>query len=296
MVMLMAVTSVAGERGGKDGGEKRTSGSDTTPSESGEADGGGEAVPTLECPEKPAKAKAARKLAGRLFSAAESAYVEKRHVEALKKFLCSMSIVAHENTVTNIEKAVGGVSEDEKALALLKEYLARAPDDELTSRIERMAGDLEKKIEKEKAAQSEPVCPEPEPVTKPCPEAKPPLASLAEKRAFKIMKITGWTEVGVGAATFVAAIILQGMAAAAKNKAEEASNYDIFLEQKQKNKVFQVSASTAFVTGVVLAGAGVTHLYFLNRQKGESGAPSPEAGVELSLVPGVGWLGVEGKF
>ena len=258
----------------------------------------------LSCPDKPDREAKARKLAGSLFADAEEAYESGRYQQSLMLFLCSMNMVEHPNTVINIEKTLNKFEDQATALPLLREYIALAPEGELTEKI----STIEKRIDDAVRRAAEPVCdcPEPKPVKIECPtegddgcdEAKAETTS-----AKRILQITGWADVGLGAGAFITAIVLQGLAGSHKNQAQNAETYDEFLDAKDKKRSFQISATTMFLTSALLAGTGLVHLFLLSREhKTKSSETTPprdadKAGkAKISLVPGPAYLGIEGFF
>jgi hypothetical protein len=269
----------------------------------------GETPTTLSCPEKPAVEGKARRLAGTLFGEAETAFDNGLYLKSLEQFLCSMVMVEHPNTVINIEKTLTNLKDKATALPLLRDYVAKVPNGELTENLVAIADRIEKEIQQEKAAHTECNCPEPVTVPVTCPEA--PTCDKEQRhaeRADRILSTTGWADVGVGAAAFVSAIVLQGLAASEKNRAQNADTYDIFLDAEKKNRSFQIAATTMFITSALLAATGLTHLFLLSSsQKKDAVAATPKTGdtpnedVQLekpsvSLVPGPTFFGIKGTF
>ena len=103
-------------------------------------------------------------------------------------------------------------------------------------------------------------------------------------------------EIGVGSAVFIAAIILQATAVAAKNDAASASRYDAFLDEKEKYRTLQVGAIGMFITGIVVASVGVTHLYLAKRHENGGILSRKDRSAPVTLVARPGWLALEGRF
>lgn len=258
----------------------------------------------LSCPAKPDREARARKLAGTLFSDAEEAYEAGEYIQSLSLFLCSMTMVEHPNTVINIEKTLNKFEDQTAALPLLHHYNTLMPDGELT---EKIVG-IENRIAATKK-EPEPVCecPEPEPVKVECPTIDKEAcdkATAEAKSVKRILQITGWTDVGLGAGAFITAIVLQGLAGSNKNRAQNAETYDEFLDAKDKRHSFQIGATTMFVTSALLAGTGLVHLFLLSAErkskpsKSNSGKDTGKGDKKpkISLVPGPAYLGVKGFF
>lgn len=258
----------------------------------------------LSCPTKPNREAKARKLAGTLFADAEEAYEAGDYLRSLSLFLCSMNMVEHPNTVINIEKTLNKFEDQAAALPLFRHYIRMMPDGELTEKI----AAIESRIAAMKK-ETEPICdcPKPEPLKVECPIVDKEACDRATadaKSAKRILRITGWTDVGLGAGAFIAAIVLQGLAGSNKNRAQNAETYDEFLDAKDKRRSFQVGATTMFVTSALLAGTGIVHLFLLSKEqktglfKSDSGkdAGKNDKKPKVSVVPGPAYLGVEGFF
>ena len=262
----------------------------------------GDTSAAFTCPERPDKEPKARKLAGTFFSEAEEAYSQEDYEEALAKFCCSLVMVEHPNTIINIEKTLDQLTTPEKMLSVLKTTLKQLSESELRSKIEQIAAELEGKVAAA-AIENTPKCPvveAPPAVSCPSPEL-PAVEADFRKRAHKLMFITGWTGVGIGAASFITAIVFQALAGSAKNRAQETVSYQVFLDERDKNRSFQTAATTAFVGSVLTAGIGVAQLVLLADQqkkydeKKRTLTPQADAPI-ISLMPGFGRLDMEVTF
>ena len=262
----------------------------------------------LSCPEKPAGGEKARKMAGSYFAEAEQSFDNGLYLKALESFLCSMSMIEHENTVINIKKTLGKLPDKKAAVDRLRTYVDQHPKGELTPEIAGLADDIESSLPKEKTETC--VCPPPPPAPV-CPPAEKDCTAEMRgiERAHKILSLTGWLNVSIGAAAFVSAIVLQGIAGAQKNKARNATNYEAFLDAKDKNKSLQIAATSMFVASALVAGTGLVHLLLLHEeqkklaQRAETPKDSKtndvkgtESKPQVSLIPGPTWFGIEGTF
>ena len=260
-----------------------------------------EASAAFSCPERPDKEPKARKLAGTFFTEAEDAYTQEAYEQALEKFCCSLVMVEHENTIINIKKTIDQLAVPEKMLPVLKSTLAQMSNGELKGSVEQIAAALEEKAAAAAEAKK-PKCPEVEPppvVTCPPPELSA-LETDFRERAHKLMIITGWTGVGIGAASFITAIVFQALAGSAKNRAQETVSYQVFLDERDKNRSFQTAATTAFVGSVLTAGIGVAQLVLSAEQQKryheKKHSPTTQAAPRVSLMPGLGRLDMEVTF
>lgn len=265
-------------------------------------------TPLLSCPEKPTDIEKTRKLAGSLFSEAETAFDANLHLKALKRFLCSMMMIEHENTVINIEKTIHKLSDKSDAVPLLRAYAKQASDGIMTGRIISIADGIEEEATRKPTPECD--CPECTSSNLECP---PSLDCSAERagigRVHRILSMTGWIDVSVGAAAFVTAIVLQGIAGAKKNQALSATNYDAFLDAKDRNKSFQIAATSMFIASALVAGTGLAHLLILNieqkklknrlnltKDSQEKDVKKEESKPKVTLLPGPTWFGIEGTF
>ncbi len=254
---------------------------------------------SFACPERPDKVARARKLAGQFFTEAEEFFDNDRYEEALHRFICSMVMVEHPNTVTNIERTLEKVEDKSGALEILKIYSALRPDGEMKAKMDEIIAGVEASIPPAKQEDTAPPCPEVKVVeSPPCPKLSDPKLEIEFKdRALKVLRVGGWTASGIGAASFVTAIVFQAVAGSAKNRAQETASYDVFQDERDKNQKFQVAATSLFVAAALAAGVGVAELVLGGEQQrkykakkakeggGEEGRPSekPKAAVTFAL-------------
>ncbi len=261
------------------------------------------------CPERPEKPAKARKSAGALFSDAEQAFDDENYLQALEKFVCSMVMIEHENTAINIERTLDQIDDKAAALPILQTYTERRPNGELKERMDALIAETEAAVSPPPPKDVQPVCPEAAPApAPPCPPSLAPVLEIeTREHAQRLAAVSGWAGIGVGAATFVTAIVMQALAGSAKNRAQSAVDYDIFLDERDKSRSFQTAATTLFVTGVLTSAVGVVELFVLSKQqnrynakKQKSGDPKDAAPAPLapsvSFNPGVGRLELEVRF
>ena len=267
------------------------------------------------CPEKPADQEIARNLAGSFFSSAERSFKEKRFDDALAKFVCSLRMMDHENTLFNVAHVALFAENKQAALALFRAYVADHPKGRTSREMRKMITQLESEAGSQEPASEAPreeAPPAPEPAEEeqaptgaaaPAPEPKAAGAPEAAEGGkpggpmARYLKIGGWTGVGAGAAALVIGAVLQGVSAAARQDALDARDYGKFVDERDRSSSLQAGAIAGFVIGGVLGGAGAFLLLwdFKPRAEGKS-APGTEKGLELSVVPGASGLLVKGRF
>lgn len=213
----------------------------------------------LMCPKKLTDAEAIKKRAGRLFQKGEMAFKGKKYKMALQRFLCSMYILEHEATITNIERVIAELTNKEQALELIEAYLELNPEGELNSKMKEIQKNLQRGmgIAPAEEPQKETVCPECPPA--PLPVSCPPLPDVAPFEAAhassqKNLKIFGWTTTGVGAASIVAGVVLQVLAVTGTRPASTTNK-------------FQVGAIAGFAAGAITAGIGTAELVIWSKRK-----------------------------
>lgn len=265
--------------------------------------------PSFNCPERPNNPTKARKIAGTMFSEAEEAFDQEVYDKALEKFVCSLVMVEHQNTVINIERTLAEMTDKGRAVEILKSYIAAGhADGETKSKMEELVAASEAAANPQPAAENTTVCPTQETLPpEPCPAPPEPVLEIDFKhRAQKLAFAAGWAGVGVGAASFVTAVVFQALASSAKNQAQSAVDYDVFLDERDKNKTFQTAAATLFISSVLTSAVGVAELFLLSEQQKKyelskhSGTPTPslppQAKPAVSFTPSIGQVGMEVTF
>ena len=96
----------------------------------------------LRCPEV-AENDVPEEVAGKLFSEGETAFKKKRYKKALTKFMCSLQIIDHINTVFNIAQVIPLVKNRRQSLEWLHKYVAEHEDSWTTRELKKVIIKLE---------------------------------------------------------------------------------------------------------------------------------------------------------
>ncbi len=219
----------------------------------------------FNCPQRPDNDAKSRKMAGAFFSEAESAFDDDNYLESLAKFACSLVMAQHENTVINMERTLQKIEDKISTLPILSECADALPEGAIKSKVKEIYSSISETVVPPKKENAPISCPEVEiPKPLPCPvSVKNSLEKEYVEKAHKLLWVTGWTTVGFGAASFIAAVVFQALASSAKNQAEDAVRYEVFLDNRDRNRSFQIAATTLFISGILTAGVGIVDLFVL---------------------------------
>ncbi len=245
------------------------------------------------CPERPADKAIARDLAGDYFVSGERSFKQDLFDEALAKFVCSLRLVEHENTLFNIAHVTNFVKDKEAALQLFYAYVEDHPEGKTAEEIEKIIVELKEMLGKDSAMP--PYGSAGGMTDESLHGSSDQAASDVAKEGIKMSKVVGiatWTGFGVGGASLIVAVILQGVAASAKKEAENATAYNDFLDAKDKYDGLQTGAIAMFVSAGIFGGAGAV-LMLWDKGLLESKTKSD---VTVSLVPGPSGVILEGRF
>jgi hypothetical protein len=243
------------------------------------------------CPQRPASKAIARDLAGDYFISAERAFKKELFNEALAKFMCSLRLVAHQNTLFNIAHVTTFITNKEAALHLFYAYVEDYPRGKTTKEIKKIIVELEEQLGKEGPPTGATGALDDASLQNAEEKAASEVAKQSIKMS-KVVEIATWTSFGVAGASFIVAVILQGVSGAAKNQAENATTYDDFIDAKEKHESLQTGAVAMFVTAGIFGGAGAVLLLW---DKGILKVKT-KSDVELSLSPSPSGVVLEGRF
>ena len=219
----------------------------------------------VQCQEKPKKKTVAQREAGELFGRAERAFSEGKYTKALRRFLCSLYMVEHPATLTNIESVLKEIDNKELSLRILTDYVELNPEGTLTPRIKTWIVELEVALGKLKEKEEKQCTIEaPKPPTEPvCVTCLDDTANRAQFNKYHHhITLFSIGMIGLGAASLVTGIVLQGVSL---SKSADADTMDQFViggvsEERRKADKLQVGAIAAFTAGVITGAVGLAQL------------------------------------
>ncbi len=244
------------------------------------------------CPEPPVDPQAAKKVAGQLFKRAEQDFRNQRPFEALRGFLCSLSIIEHENTMFNVAQIVQNTENKRASLELLQRYAADHPRSLMIGRIDELIDELRSALQLDDSPYTSSTHRErPEPIEQAAPPPNPLTAEPAVRAERKTngMKVAGWILMGTGVGALAAGSIMQGAAGGAQEDAESATTYELFAREERRMRGLQAGALIGFIAGGVLAGSGLV-LFLVSTDEGES------SDVSMKVIPGPNGFLIKGRF
>ncbi len=222
------------------------------------------------CPALPATEKQAKRMAGHWFTTGDKAIKKERYKKALKSFLCSLKMVAHENTFFNISQLVDLMKSKKTAHRLLSQFLEDNPDHALSEDIKELISSIERS-ENITEPFVEPVV---EPVVVPViePEKTPDILNL---------KIPAFFLFGTSAAILAGSIVLHVNTLSAQTSAEDAVSHDAFTDRDEAMKHLQMAVIFGYSATGLVAVTGI-YLLWLNRKQ----KSSEKRRLKLSITPG----------
>ena len=87
-------------------------------------------------------------LAGDLFEEGETAFKKRRYKKALAKFMCSLRLVDHINTVYNIAQVIPFLKNKRKTLKMLHTYVSEHDDSWTSKEVKKIIIKLEQKLKR----------------------------------------------------------------------------------------------------------------------------------------------------
>ncbi len=247
----------------------------------------------FRCPAVPEQEAVAVKKAGRFFAAGEKLALKGLYNRSMQRYLCSLKMKAHPNTMFNIAQ-VAKLSDDKTPiLKLLNRFREQNPEHvavpEISGLISKMeAGDYES-INPELASPGrEPSSPpESAPIaTSPDIEENESLAPeqtpTPPPNRLRKMKISGIIAVAGGAAFTVMGIGFAAGSAAAKNNGLAATQYSDYTFYENKRKGFAAVSVISFIVGA----AGITTgTILLMKRKKRMSQSSESTSQSFNLTP-----------
>lgn len=245
-----------------------------------------------KCPTVPANEAAAQKRAGRYFSEAQSMVERGRRAEAVERFLCSLKMTPHPNTVFNIQTLAEEVEDKDTILPTMRAFRDENPGNSATPEIADMIAKLEHNLPLDG--------PTPDEIAKQEAEAQRAeqerLAALAaaqeqsmsddmnvlqrerearqaqEEKARKY-KVAGITLLGVSAAPLALGVTFTIMAKSAQNDAQDATSWDDFQYYDERSMRFASGASVGYLLTAGLLVPGVVLLVKSKKIRQQKDAP-----------------------
>ena len=247
----------------------------------------------FKCPPVPKQESVALKKAGRYFAVGEKMAVNGAYKKSLERYLCSLKMKEHPNTMFNIAQVAKLIEKKEPALRLLKKFKDKNPEHpavpEITQLIDKMErGEFDainaQSTDSEEATTTqvaEPVESEPPP---PAQMATPPLdTSIASGKRSKIRKLrvagilliaggTVFTGMGIG--------MTAGALKAQSNSSNAESDAD-FQYYNDRRAGLAAGAVISYIAGVACLTTGVILLIKSKKLKKKS---TPQK-TDLTLSP-----------
>ncbi len=242
------------------------------------------------CPPKPANAKKTRRLAGVYFKKAEELFVAEKYNAAIDRFLCSMTMVEHKNTVFNLAQSAKAASNKQRAHDALVAYLEANPGSttaaELQELIDQLANEL---VPVEPEQEKDPA---PEPIPEPSLESEPLKES---KNLARPLRIAGFLTAGAGVAGLATGGVFLGLAASSRNKAETAENYDDYQSANDDwDTRSRVGTIGIIAGGALVATGGVLLVASLLADKAKT--DTDDEALEVVVIPTGRGLVLTGRF
>lgn len=255
------------------------------------------ATPPFKCPPVPKQEAVALKKAGRYFAAGEKLAINGAYRKSLERYLCSLKMKEHPNTMFNIAQVAKLIENKGPILQLLKKFRNRNPEHPSVPEINRLIEKMEKGDYESINPQSpteEPVVEKEPEIVAPVKDTEPP-ADLAmrntgpsadELRHRKRLKTAGIIFIA-GGTVFTGLGIGFGVASsAAKSDASAAMTYDNYDFYNQRHKAFAGVAITSFILGAASLTTGIILLVRAKKAtKSQVTIPAPV--VFMGTGPGV---------
>lgn len=245
----------------------------------------------FKCPPKPAKEKRARNLAGSYFKKGEKLFVAEKYNKAIDRFLCSMTMVEHPNTVFNIAQSAELAEDKKPAHDAITAYLEAHPDSATAAELQEIIDGLADELglgEPKPESEPEPALPEePEPE----PETSPQDAGVPVKP----LRIAGFVTAGAGIAGIAFGGIFLGLAASSRDDAENAETIESYQKNKDDWKSRNRIGTIGMITGSALAVTGgllILTSYLLD----DSDTEDSDGDVDIAVLPSRFGLTVTGRF
>lgn len=248
----------------------------------------------FQCPDIPENEEEAIKKAGHHFSKGDKFAKVAKYKKALERYLCSLSMKSHFNTLQNIVNAVNLLDDKEESVAQLGDFLDRNSDAELFDEISTFIVKLELDEAIESAEELAPVeVVEPEPEPQPVQVVPVVDTEVVERkevvdenaRGPRAYRAVGITLLGLSAATIGGSIALTIASLDARDEALYADNWAYFQENEEKYGTLSTLAAVGFGLSAAMIVAGSIFIYRYKNPGSKSDREKKSAHIQLSPGP-----------
>ncbi|MBN2716203.1 MAG: hypothetical protein JXX14_10140 [Deltaproteobacteria bacterium] len=259
----------------------------------------------FKCPAVPAKDEPALKKAGRFFAVGEKLAINGEYKRSLQRYLCSLKMKAHPNTMFNIAQVAKLIENKAPAIQLLKDFRDKNPEHASVPEINQLIALMEKgdydainsvppesEVTTAETETAEPVSTSSQTV-EPAPIAPAPTNTRPEKdrdsqKRNKRRMITGIVFIAGGAVTTGLGIGMTVAAGKAKHNGLNASTYSDFQYYDQRQINFTAGAVVSYLLGAAFLTTGII-LCLKSKKAGRNSTDStapPQVAI-ISTGPGM---------
>jgi tetratricopeptide (TPR) repeat protein len=212
-------------------------------------------------------------LAKRHFELGKTYYSQAAYKRALEAFQESHKLSGKPALLFNIGKCHEALGNLEQAITFYRKYLDATgkKDPNTEARIKNLEARIEASRPKPPEPTSEPTS---APVARPVPVVPPPRTDepTGPRRGVGWMTITGWTLIGVGAASLAAGIAMGALASGRASEVEDAykdntHDWADVKDTEKEGKRFNIGMIVGISVGVVAAGGGTALLFLAPRKE-----------------------------
>ncbi|MBN2525625.1 MAG: hypothetical protein JXR76_04465 [Deltaproteobacteria bacterium] len=264
----------------------------------------------FKCPAVPGQESLAVKKAGKYFAAGQKMAVQGFYKKSLERYLCSLKMKEHPNTMFNIAQVAKLIDNKKPALHLLKKFRENHPEHPSANEIDQLIAKMEKgeydtinaddppeeslpnEFEDAMVATTEPEAAPPTEASEPEPSiakgnSAPTEQQVKKRRITGILLIVGgtvFTGMGIGFAIG---------ASLAKDNALSADAYNDYERYDKQRQGFAALSVTSFVLGAAGLTTGLIFLIRSRKHNQSSNQLSPStSSAKVRFQPGVSGVSV----